>query len=117
MMAEGADGLDVKAVAENVLYEMRNRQGYNPKIWDQHTTAISLSGSRYQELPTISVLTLIIHGTTDQAIPFSHSKNCVKLIPDAKTLWLEGVGHVIPKTHANQIIEEVLGNINRIGSF
>jgi len=117
MMAEGADSLDVKAIAENVLYEMRKRRGYNPNIWDQHTTAISLSGSRYQELPTIGVPTLIIHGTADQAIPFSHAKICAKLIPGAKTLWLEGVGHVIPKTHANQVIEEVLSNIKRIGHF
>ena len=116
MMAEGANNLDVKDIAENVLYEMRNRRGYNPKIWDQHTTAISVSGSRYQELSTISVPTLIIHGTADQAIPISHAKKCAKLIPGAKTLWLEGVGHVIPNTYANQLVKEVLRNIKTIES-
>jgi len=111
LMAEGADDLDFKDIAENVLYETRKRRGYNPKIWDQHTTAISLSGSRYQELPTIGVPTLIIHGTADQAIPISHAKIYAELIPDAKTLWLEGVGHIIPKTYNNQVIEAVLNNI------
>ena len=111
LMAAGSDDLDVKEIAENVLYEMRKRRGYNPKIWDQHTTAISLSGSRYHELPAIGVPTLIIHGTADQAIPVSQGKICAELIPGAKTLWLEGVGHVIPKTYASQIIEAVLNNI------
>jgi pimeloyl-ACP methyl ester carboxylesterase len=108
---DGAD-LEIKPIAEQILHEMRNWRGFNPRIWEQHVGAIFASGSRYDELGTIRVPTLIIHGTADIAIPLSHGQRCAELIPGAKTLWLEGVGHILPRSHAETVINAILATID-----
>lgn len=107
----GYEGLDIRETAEVVLYDLRNRRGINTRGAFQHMTAVAVSGSRYEGLRRIDVPTLVIHGTTDQFIPVEHGRKLVEIIPEAKGLWLEGVGHVFPVPDMDALLENILSHI------
>jgi len=93
---------------------IRNRNGYNPVANLHQSTAIMTSGSRLDELSKISAPTLIVHGTEDPLLHHDHSVKCADLIPGAKLLLLDGVGHeippgIIPEVH-NAVLELFLKN-------
>lgn len=88
---------------------IRNRNGYNPVANLHQFTALMTSGSRLDELSKISAPTLIVHGTEDPLLHHDHSVKCASLIPGAKLLLLDGVGHeippgIIPEVH-NAVLE------------
>lgn len=101
-------GLDVRTTAQQVLYNIRKRKGYNPAASSQHHAAVYASGSRYDRLQKIAVPALIIHGTADPFIPVEHGKRCAELIPGAKMLWLDGMGHDIPDVFIAPIVEKMI---------
>jgi len=103
--------LDRKLVLQRGLYELNKRRGYNIKATDQHSLAITKSGSRYEELGQIDVPTLVIHGTTDPLIKFEHAEKYSKMIPNAATLFIEGMGHDLPDIHTPKIIRAILKNL------
>lgn len=115
---DGGAGIDVKAIAQQVLYEKRRRRGYNPAVMDQHVSAIFASGSRYEELGAIGVPTLIVHGTEDFIVPLSHGERCAELIPGARTLWLNGAGHIIPRSHLGPVLDAILETVGgTVGAY
>ena len=107
LMGDQEYELDYKRISEQVLYNIRNRKGYNPKVSRQHTYATSISGSRYAKLEKIQSPTLIIHGKTDPLIPIAHGKKCAEIIPNAKTFWVDGLGHDIPEEFSDTILNEI----------
>lgn len=96
LSGETAQNLNIKELSEQVLFNIRKRKGYNPNVSTQHQTAVSISGSRYDNLKDLDLPTLIIHGTMDPFIPIAHGKKCVNLIPNADSLWIANMGHDIP---------------------
>ncbi len=108
LMGDSVVSLDEKAIATQVLYNIRKRKGYNHSVSKQHGAAVSLSGSRYEALRNISVPTLVVHGKSDPLIPFEHGVKCAEKIPDAETLWLEGMGHDIPEEYAAEVAQAVI---------
>ncbi|MFC2151619.1 alpha/beta fold hydrolase [Bacteroidota bacterium] len=99
---------DYKRMSEQILYNIRNRNGYNLKVSKQHQYATSLSGSRYAELKRIQTPTLIIHGETDPFIPVEHGKKCVDIIPNAKGFFIDSLGHDIPEEFSDTIVNSIL---------
>jgi len=106
--------LDVRDISEKVLYNIRRRKGYNPKASPQHITATSISGSRYKDLKNIKVPTLIVHGKSDPFISIEHGEKCAKLITNAKTLWIDGMGHDIPKIFSDKLLKKIFENFNDV---
>lgn len=96
LMGDARYPLEIKAISEQVLYNIRKRRGYNMYVSQQHQAAVRLSGSRYEQLRLLSVPTLIIHGESDPFIPIAHGRKCAEIIPNADTLWLDNMGHGIP---------------------
>lgn len=103
--------LDRKLVLQRGMYELNKRRGYNVKATDQHSLAIEKSGSRYAELGQIKAPTLVIHGTTDPLIKFEHAQKYAPMIPNAQTLFIEGMGHDLPPEYMPQITSAILKNI------
>lgn len=110
---EGNYMLDHKFVLQRSLYELTKRKGYNKKVVDQHSLAIEKSGSRYEELGQINVPTLVIHGTTDPLIKFEHAEKYAKMIPQAETLFIEGMGHDLPPEHTPEMTAAILKNLSK----
>lgn len=84
------------------------RKGQNPQARYQQFCAIAASGSRLKELHKINVPTLVLHGTADPLVPPIHAKIYAPLIPNAKLVWLEDIGHEIPKDILPEILPELL---------
>lgn len=99
---------DVKETAQQVLYDVRKRKGINLKAVFQHMRAVSISGSRYDQLKRLQLPTLVIHGTNDEIFPFEHGKKLVELIPNAQFIWLDGVGHGFPIPNMDAILTNVI---------
>ncbi|MBP6789291.1 MAG: alpha/beta hydrolase [Candidatus Promineofilum sp.] len=107
----GYEGLDEQALAEVVAYDARHRRGINVRALWQHLTAINRAGSRHERLRTLSVPALVIHGTRDALIPVEHAKKLVATIPNARGLWLEGVGHVFPLSNMDAFLRLLWTNL------
>ena len=104
--------IDVKGTAEQVLYNLKKRKGYNPNAPSQHDKAINLSGSRYDKLKDLKIPVLIIHGINDPFVPIEHSKKLASVIPNSKTKWFNNMGHDLPFSLADSISKEIILNIS-----
>jgi pimeloyl-ACP methyl ester carboxylesterase len=92
---------------EAMISNIIDRKGFNPRAQTHQLAAVLSSGSRLEELPAISVPTLILHGTEDPLVPPGHGAKCATHIPDAKLVWMEGVGHELPPGIMPQVHREL----------
>lgn len=90
--------VDVRATAEQVLYNLRVRRGYNHAASAAHQAAVRRTGSRLERLEQLDLPTLVIHGKADPFIPIAHGIKLAQAIPGARTLWLDDMGHDLPET-------------------
>ncbi|MDC1459708.1 alpha/beta hydrolase, partial [Flavobacteriaceae bacterium] len=96
---------------QKTLYEIKFRNGFNKKAFDQHRNAIKNSGSRYRKLKKINSPTLIIHGSDDTLIRPSHSKKLASLVHGSKLVIIKGMGHDFNKNFKNRINSIILPHI------
>jgi pimeloyl-ACP methyl ester carboxylesterase len=108
-----SNDFNVKDLARQVLYNMRQRKGYNSNVSAQHQAAVQSSGSRYDKLKMLEIPTLIVHGNSDPFIPIEHGKKCVAIIPHADSLWVENMGHDIPDNCIKLISKKVIATFNK----
>jgi pimeloyl-ACP methyl ester carboxylesterase len=113
LMGNATYDLNAKEIAEQVLYNTRKRNGYNSNVSQQHQAAVRLSGSRYEKLKMLNIPTLVIHGTSDPFIPIEHGMKCASVIPNACSLWLQGMGHDIPENLTDTIVVKIIANFKR----
>jgi pimeloyl-ACP methyl ester carboxylesterase len=106
-----SDGLDIQETAELVLYDLRQRRGINLRAAFQHQTAVTISGARYEKLKTVNIPTLVIHGTAEQFIPVEHGHKLAEVIPKAKGLWLNGVGHIFPLPDMATLMKKIIAHL------
>lgn len=69
---------------------------FYPQGTARQMAAVVSSGSRVDLLKTVSVPTLVIHGTDDPLVPVDGGEDTAKHIPGAKLELLEGYGHDMP---------------------
>jgi pimeloyl-ACP methyl ester carboxylesterase len=103
-------GIDVREIAEQVLYNLRKRNGYNPHVSGQHEKAVRRSGSRYEQLEKLVIPSLVIHGLNDPFVPIDHSKKLASVLPNSKTKWFANMGHDIPPSLYDSLIVELIKN-------
>lgn len=68
-------------------------RGYDPAGAARQLAAIFASGSRSPGLAEIAVPTLVIHGTADTLVQPSGGERTADVVPDAKLLMIDGMGH------------------------
>lgn len=90
---------------------IERRNGQNPRARFQQFCGIAASGSRLHELPEIKAPTLVIHGTEDPLIPPIHATIYVPRIPGAKMLWVNGMGHQLPKPVLEIVIPAIIKHL------
>jgi len=96
---------------QKTLYEIKFRNGFNKRAFDQHRRAIKNSGSRYRKLKTIKVPTLLIHGSDDPLVKASHSKKLASLIHGSRLVIIKGMGHDFNKNFKNRINSIILPHV------
>jgi pimeloyl-ACP methyl ester carboxylesterase len=75
--------------------------------------AILASGDRTNELRSIRVPTLVIHGTADKLVRPNGGKATARAIPGAKLMKIEGMGHDLPRQAWPRIIDAIVENAQR----
>jgi pimeloyl-ACP methyl ester carboxylesterase len=70
---------------------------FYPEGGSRQLTAIYASGSRGEALRNLNVPTLVVHGMDDTLIAPSSGQRTAELIPNARLLILEDMGHDLPR--------------------
>jgi pimeloyl-ACP methyl ester carboxylesterase len=79
----------------------------------QFGAIIESSARRRQRLSTIKTPTLVIHGKQDPLLPLRGAKAMSRLIPGAKLLLVEGMGHHFPSNKYGELAEAIGVHANR----
>ena len=83
-------------------------RSYDPDGVKRQLAAMIASGSRAEELRRLQVPTLVIHGLDDTLIAPSGGERTAALIPDARLLLIQDMGHDRPKPLWPQICGAIL---------
>jgi pimeloyl-ACP methyl ester carboxylesterase len=75
--------------------------------------AIIASGDRTAELRGITAPTLVIHGTADPLMTPSGGRATARAIPGAKLMWIEGMGHDLPRAAWPELIDAIAEHTTR----
>jgi pimeloyl-ACP methyl ester carboxylesterase len=98
------------------LFDEARIRSYSHALWDRdhdprgparQIAAILASGSRAEGLAALDIATLVIHGTADTLVQPSGGERTAELIPDAKLLLIEGMGHEIPVPLWDELVEAI----------
>jgi pimeloyl-ACP methyl ester carboxylesterase len=100
----GSPGLYDEARLREVAGRKWDR-GYDPAGTARQLAAILASGSRSAGLATVDVPTLVIHGTADKLVQPSGGERTAEVVPDAKLLMIEGMGHDLPPPLWGRIVD------------
>ena len=104
LMGDQHYDIDIQGIAEEVLYNLRKRNGYNAQATQHQSAATTASGSRYVALSNLTCPALVIHGTSDPLMPFVHGQKTAESIPVVNTLWVEGMGHDVPEIFVDTVL-------------
>jgi pimeloyl-ACP methyl ester carboxylesterase len=75
--------------------------------------AIVSSPDRTPRLATVSVPTLVVHGSADPLVDPSGGRATAQAIPGAKLVMIEGMGHDLPEQIWPQLLDEIDANARR----
>jgi pimeloyl-ACP methyl ester carboxylesterase len=84
-------------------------RAFDPDGVTRQFMAINASGSRGAELPLVTTPTLVIHGDRDTLIDISGGERTAELIPGAKFVRIEGMGHDYPPQLWDRLVAEIAG--------
>jgi pimeloyl-ACP methyl ester carboxylesterase len=82
-------------------------RGFNPPGVARQMTAILASGSRRTKLRSVRIPTLVIHGTDDPLVPLAGGVDTADAIPGAERLFIEGMGHDLPRGAWPTIVDAI----------
>lgn len=88
-------------------------RSYYPQGAVRQNIALIANGDRRPLLSTIAVPTLVIHGADDPLIPVEGGKDTVRVIPGAKLLIMNGMGHDMPKGVWAETVDAISENAGR----
>lgn len=72
------------------------QRAYDPSGIGRQIAAMAVTGDRRSRLATITVPTLVIHGTDDPLIPPACGRDTAFSIPNSDLLLIDGMGHYLP---------------------
>ena len=118
-LLKGSDDyqLNFEEIATQVIYNIRRRKGLNYNATQSQQKAILSGGSRYEKLSSADIPTLLFHGKNDPIMPFGHGLKMSKIMPDADTLWLDGMGHDIPEKFMKTIVEKIINHLDMFEQY
>jgi pimeloyl-ACP methyl ester carboxylesterase len=85
-------------------------RGLSPAGVARQLAAIVASGSRKEQLASLRVPTLVIHGDIDPLVPLGCGMDVAGTVPGAKLLIVEGMGHALPISMWPRIVDAIAGH-------
>ena len=89
------------------LGDMTFMRGVEPAASARQFAAIIASGSRKVRLGSVTIPTLVIHGSDDPLVPVEGGIDTARSIPGAHLMIMEGMGHSLPKVLWHEIIDAI----------
>jgi pimeloyl-ACP methyl ester carboxylesterase len=83
-------------------------RGFHPAGVGRQLVAIMASGSRREALAAVRVPALVVHGTADPLVPLAGGADTAQSIPGARTLYIEGMGHDLPREVWPRLVEAIV---------
>jgi pimeloyl-ACP methyl ester carboxylesterase len=93
---------DIRALAAVSYDRDHDRAGPGRQL-----AAIIASGDRTAEVRGITAPTLVIHGTADPLVTPLGGRATARAIPGAKLMWIEGMGHDLPRAAWPELIDAI----------
>ena len=98
-------------------FERLYDRGYYPPGIVRHAVAGAVNTDRTQALKSITVPTLVIHGSEDPLFPVEHGKAIADAVPRAEMLIIDGMGHAFPSSVWPLLVNAVTKHIrNTMGA-
>ncbi len=94
--------------AQRLLFKQQNNYLNNPKVDKRHSKAIRKSGSRYQQLNSLRMPVLLIHGTNDVLVWHQHTEKYAQFIINKKEVYIEDMGHIPTIEEEKRISTEIV---------
>lgn len=88
-----------------------HERSFDPAGVARQQMAIIACGSRTERLRTVSVPTLVMHGTEDGLISPDGGERTAEVIPGARLVLIEGMGHDYPPAFWRRWVDEVVAHI------
>ena len=89
-------------------------RGFYPQGLARQFVAILTQKNRRSALASVTVPTLVVHGTADPLVPVECGKKTAAAIPGAELMIIDGMGHDIPHGGAwPQIVDAIVDHIHR----
>jgi pimeloyl-ACP methyl ester carboxylesterase len=85
-------------------------RAYDPFGGTRQLAAVLASGSRSEGLRRLAVPTLVIHGTEDKLVTPSGGERTAEVVPGAKLMVIEGMGHDLPPALWPEIVDAIAGH-------
>ena len=75
--------------------------------------AIAADGDRTPLLARIAAPTQVIHGVLDPLVPVAHGRDLAARIADARSDFIDGMGHDLPQALLSRIADDIAANAQR----
>ena len=85
-------------------------RSFSPRGTPRQIAAIMTQANRRDALASVTVPTLVIHGTEDPVVPVEAGRDTAEAIPGARLMLIEGRGHDLPHAGAWPRIVEVIAS-------
>jgi pimeloyl-ACP methyl ester carboxylesterase len=102
------DELELREVIERSYERGHDRSGPARQL-----AAIIAGGNRTERLQSVTVPTVVIHGTKDRLVRPSGGRAVARAIPGARLVEIEGMGHDLPRGAWPRIIDAIVANAAR----
>ena len=103
------DDADLRATFERAF-----ERGHDPAGAGRQLAAILAATDRTEQLGSIRVPTLVIHGTKDRLVSRSGGRATARAIPGARLLTIPGMGHDLPRGAWPRIVDAVAALVERV---
>ena len=84
-------------------------RAFDPAGVTRQFMAVQASGPWADDLPGVTTPTLVMHGTADTLIGVGGGRRTAELIPGARFVAIEGMGHDYPREFWRRWVDEVAG--------
>jgi pimeloyl-ACP methyl ester carboxylesterase len=105
--AIGSPGLPRDLEEVRALAATSYDRDHDPDGPGRQLAAIIASGNRASELRRITAPTLVVHGKADPLVAYSGGRATARLIPGAKMMGVEGMGHDLPRAVWPRLIDAI----------
>jgi len=89
-------------------------RAFHPAGTMRQAYALATAPPRGERLASLTVPTLVVHGTADNLVPFSHGVATAKAIPGAALHSVEGLGHELPPSVWDDVAGAITAHIQGV---